>query len=224
MATKLPKTYAQSMRISRKPIKPLAEAAGRHQQARADAQEEDARPHRIYLTRYKGLEALVEANRDKIFKELSSLQSYTHIADWEVLGHLLAALPPAMLKRVYGLTEIPDLSVLFSKRPLRRLLANNSGLKAAGIDWNRFWEAKKDMKFQLGHNNYKSALALTLYLHIVRMSCDPAVAKEENFVEDLEVLKAANAILDYVAESIIQHHRLSIDEFWGAPHRGRRGP
>ena len=33
MATKLPKTYAQSMRITPAAIKPLAQAAGRHRQA-----------------------------------------------------------------------------------------------------------------------------------------------------------------------------------------------
>ncbi|MBL91575.1 MAG: hypothetical protein CMH56_07150 [Myxococcales bacterium] len=224
MATKLPKTYAQSMRITPKAIKPLAQAAGRHREARAQAQEDDARPHRIYLTRYQGLEALVEANKEKILKELSSLQSYDQVADWEVLAHLLAALPPAMLKRVFALSEIRELSVLFAKRPMRRLLSQNQGLVGVGIDWNRFQGAKKDMRFQLGHNNYKSSIALVLYLHVVRMSCDPKVQKDANFVEDLEVLKPANAVLDYVAESIIQHHRLAIDEFWGAPHRGRRGP
>ena len=224
MATKLPKTYAQSMRITPKPIKPLAQAAGRHQQARAQAQEEDAAPHRVYLTRYQGLEALVEANKDKILKELSSLQSYEQVADWEVLAHLVAALPPAMLKRVFGLFEIRELSVLFAKRPMRRLLAQNQALIQVGIDWNRFQGAKKDMRFQLGHNNYKSSIALVLYLHIVRMSCDPTIQKDTNFVGDIEVLNAANPILDYVTESIVQHHRLSIDDFWGAPHRGRRGP
>ena len=105
----------------------------------------------------------------------------------------------------------------------RQLLAGNQALKKAGMDWNRFMSAKKDLRFQLGHNNYRSAIALVFYLHTVRMSCDPDVKKDQNFVSDEPVLTAANAILDYVAESIITHHRLSVDEFWGAPHRGSKG-
>ena len=169
---------------------------------------------------YRGWEAWINANRDKILKELSMLQGYDAVRDWEVLGHLVAALPPAMLKRIYGLVEIRELSVLFGKRPLPRLLANNQALKAEGINWNRFNTAKKDLRFQLGHNNYKSALALVLYLYVIRMSCDPKVKKQENFVGDDEVLQPANAILDYVTESIVQHHRLSVDDFMSAPHRG----
>ena len=45
--------------------------------------------------------------------------------------------------------------------------------------------------------------------------------KKENFVNDIEVLEQANPILDYLTESIVQHHRLVIDRFKEAPHRNR---
>jgi len=143
------------------------------------------------------------------------------LADWEVLAHMVAALPPAMLKRIFALKEIAQLNVIFGKRPLRRLLEANQGLKQEGINWSVFTIAKKDMRFQLGQNNYKSSLALGLYLFIVRCSCDPKIIKKDNFVNDIEVLEQANPILDYVAESIVQHHRLAIDRFNEAPHRNR---
>jgi hypothetical protein len=219
MNRKPPKSYAESLRLTRKPILPLAVAAGRHQEARAQAQAGDQSLNQIFLTRYVGLEALIKEHREKIVKELSILQSKSDLADWEILGHVLAALPPAMLKRIFALSDISDLNVLFGKRPLRRLLSNNEGLKAAGIDWNRFSVAKKDLRYQLGQNNYKSALALVLFLHIVRLSCDPSIKKVENFVNDNDVLAHANILLEDIAEAIVKHHRLSLDRFLDAPHR-----
>ena len=149
------------MRITPAAIKPLAQAAGRHRQARAEAESGSAQPHQTFLTRYRGLEAMINANRDKILKELSMLQGYDAVRDWEVLGHLVAALPPAMLKRIYGLVEIRELSVLFGKRPLPRLLANNQALKAEGVVEPVQYRQER-FAFSARHNNYKSALALVL--------------------------------------------------------------
>ena len=219
MNRKPPKSYAESMRLTRKPVQPLAVAAGRHDEARAQALQGDEKPNQIFLTRYLGLEALITEHRDKIVKEISVLQSKSDLADWEVLGHLLAALPPAMLKRIFSLSEIASLNVMLGKRPVRRLLSNNEALKTAGIDWHRFNLAKKDLRFQLGQNNYRSSLALVLYLHVVRCSCDPKIRKVENFVNDNDVLQPSNVILEDVAEAIVKHHRLSLDRFLDAPHR-----
>ena len=221
MVRKPPKSYPQSLKFTPKAVSPLAVAAGRHQQAREEASKGDMPLHQVFLTRYIGLEALLKANREKIFKELSMLQSKSNLAEWEVLAHVVGALPPAMLKRIFALPEIAQLNVLFGKRPLRRLLEANQTLKQEGITWAVFTMAKKDMRFQLGQNNYKSSLALGLYLYIVRCSCDPKITKKDNFVNDIEVLEKANPILDYIAESVVQHHRLEVERFKEAPHRNR---
>ena len=221
MVRKPPKSYPQSLRFTPKAVSPLAVAAGRHQQAREEASKGEMPLHQVFLTRYVGLEALLQANRKKIFKELSMLQSKSDLADWEVLAHVVAALPPAMLKRIFALEEIAQLNVLFGKRPLRRILEGNQALREDRITWASFTMAKKDLRFQLGQNNYKSSLALGLYLYIIRCSCDPKISKKENFVNDIEVLEKANPILDYIAESVVQHHRLVVDRFKEAPHRNK---
>ena len=171
------------------------------------------------MKRYEGVAALLKANQEKINKELSILQSKSGLAEWEILSHVVAALPPAMLKRIFALKEIAQLNVLLGKRPLKRIIEGNQALQRDGIRWASFAMAKKDLRFQLGNNNYKSSLALGLYLYIVRCSCDPKITKKENFVNDIEVLEQANPILDYLTESIVQHHRLVIDRFKEAPHR-----
>lgn len=244
---KLPQTVADSLKL--KPAEPSVLVKARTHESKAEKlrqQDDEAnreslapekklrpgqkpekevegpRPHLEFLERWKVLEAAMGPITEKAKKEY-----FAKLAEepkpHQVLGHMLAQLPRPRLDALMKDPRLPALNVLFGHRPLQKIVADNELLQDLGVTWLVFVEAKRDLKFQLGIQSYKSAQAIALYLTILRAACDPKVRKTANFVSDVEVLDLGKDLLREVTTHLIAELQGAHDSFFAVGDRTAMG-
>jgi hypothetical protein len=180
------------------------------------------KPHLEFLERWRVLEAALGPIAEKAAKEYRAKlgeEPQPH----QVLGHLLANLPRPRLDALMRDERVPLLNVLFGHRPLQKVVVDNELLQDLGITWSTFVDAKRDLKFQLGIQSYRSAQALALYLTVVRAAVDPKVRKSANFVTDVEVLDVAKDLLREVTTHVIAELQAAHDSFFAVGDRAASG-
>jgi hypothetical protein len=180
------------------------------------------KPHLEYLERWKVLEAALGPITEKARKEYQAKLGEDP-RPHQVLGHLLAHLPRPRLDALMRDERLPKLNVLFGHRPLQKIVADNELLQDLGIGWPNFVDAKRDLKFQLGIQSYKSAQAIALYLTVIRAAVDPKVRKTANFVADVEVLDLAKELLREVTTHVIAELQGAHDSFFAVGDRAAQG-
>lgn len=180
------------------------------------------KPHLEFLERWKVLEAALGPISEKAQKEYRAKLGEDP-KPHQTLGHLLAQLPRPRLDALMKDPRIPALNVAFGHRPLQKVVADNELLQDLGVTWAVFLDAKRDLKFQLGIQSYKSAQAIALYLSIVRAAVDPKVRKTANFVTDVEVLDLAKDLLREVTTHVIAELQGAHDSFFAVGDRTAMG-
>jgi hypothetical protein len=180
------------------------------------------KPHLEFLERWKVLEAALGPISEKAKKEYAAKLG-EEPRPHQVLGHLLANLPRPRLDALMRDERLPKLNVLFGHRPLQKVVADNELLQDLGIGWLTFVDAKRDLKFQLGIQSYKSAQAIALYLTVIRAAVDPKVRKTANFVTDVEVLDVAKDLLREVTTHVIAELQGAHDSFFAVGDRAAQG-
>jgi hypothetical protein len=239
----LPRTVATSLQIQRPEPSVLVKARAHEskaEQLRQQAQEADilkdrlARnkkepgkdqdvsgpaPHLEFLERWRALEVAVTPIEPRVRKEYVAKLGRDDVKGHEVIGHLVGSLPRARLDLLCADPRIAALNVLLGHRPMQKVVDNNEMLQDAGIGFLRFVDAKRDLKFALGINTYRSAQAIALYLSVIRAAADPKVRKTANFVADTEVLDLATEILRDVMTHIIEEMQSAHDTFFAVGDR-----
>lgn len=180
------------------------------------------RPHLEFMERWQVLEAALGPVSEKATKEYQAKLGETPKAH-QVLGHLIANLPRPRLELLMQDPRLPALNVAFGHRPLQKVIADNELLQDLGITWLTFVDAKRDLKFQLGLNSYRSAQCIALYLTVIRAAADPKIRKTANFVTDEEVLDLAKGILREVTTHIIAELQNAHDSFFAVGDRAAVG-
>ncbi len=183
---------------------------------------EGPKPHLEYLERWKVLDAALGPISVKTQKEYVAKlgeEPKTH----QVLGHLIGSLPRPRLDALMADPRLPLLNVALGHRPLQKIVADNELLQDLGIGWLTFVDAKRDLKFQLGIQSYKSAQAIALYLTVIRAAVDPKVRKTANLVTDVEVLDLAKDLLREVTTHLIQELQGAHDSFFAIGDRSTVG-
>jgi hypothetical protein len=230
---KLPRTVPESLKIVKPDVGPLVKARTHERKAealrdegrRAATKPEDhdaPRPHLEFLERWKALEHTVTPIADRARHEWKNKLA-SDPREHEVIGHLIASLPRPRLDSLFKHPNISALNVALGHRDLRKVIEDNELLQDLAIDWLTFLDAKRDLKFQLGIQTYKSAQALALYLTVVRAACDPKVKKTKNFVTDAEVLTLAGDLLRDVTTHIIEEMQAAHDSFFAVGDRKQVG-
>ncbi|MCC7108799.1 MAG: hypothetical protein IT382_05895 [Deltaproteobacteria bacterium] len=194
-----------------------AEAQPRRKGA-APAEDEGPQPHLEFLERWKALEFTVTPIEARARHEWSN-RFGKEPREFEVIGHLIASLPRPRMDALFKDPRIAELNVLFGHRDLKGVIDDNELLQDLGIAFGTFVSAKRDLKFQLGIQTYKSAQALALYLTVVRAAADPKARKKKNFVTDREVLDLAGGILREVTTHIIEEMQGAHDSFFAVGDR-----
>ncbi len=241
---KLPQTVAESLKL--KPHEPSVLVKARTHEAKAEKlrhQEEVAtreklgpkdprdrnkapdkkapkapKPHLEFLERWAVLEAALGPITEKATKEYEAKLGETP-KPHQVLGHLLANLPRPRLDLLMRDPRLPALNVALGHRPLQKVIADNELLQDLGIGWLTFVDAKRDLKFQLGLNSYRSAQSIALYLTVIRAAVDPKVRKTHNFVSDVEILDLAKDLLREVTTHVIEELQGAHDSFFAVGDR-----
>lgn len=217
------------MQIVQADVGPLVKARTHERKAEALRDEakraadgEGPRPHLEYLERWVALEHAVtpiEGRARHEWRNKLGAEPRPH----EVIGHLIASLPRPRMDAIFRLPEVAALNVALAHRDLRSIVQDNELLTELGIDWSTFLDAKRDLKFQLGLQTYKSAQALAVYLTVVRAACDPKVRKKKNFVADEEILGLAGVLLRDVTTHIIEEMQAAHDSFFAVGDRKAQG-
>jgi len=176
------------------------------------------KPHLEFLERWAVLEAALGPITEKATKEYEAKLGETPKAH-QVLGHLLAMLPRPRLDLLMRDERLPALNVALGHRPLQKVIADNELLQDLGINWLTFVDAKRDLKFQLGQNSYRSAQAIALYLTVLRAAVDPKVRKTHNFVSDVEILDLGKDLLREVTTHVIAELQGAHDSFFAVGDR-----
>ncbi len=210
---KLPHSVPESLKLKPVEHSPLVKAKTHEHKAEKLRKDEDSSAHLEYLERFKALQEAVKQIDAKARHEWRGLLGVAEMKPHEVLGHLVAALPRARMDHLFQDERIGSLNVALAKRNLGKMIGDNELLQDWGIDFATFLSAKRDLKFQLGLNTYRSAQALALYLSLVRAACDPKVKKTVNLVKDEEILDLANGILRDVTTHVVQEMQLTKDGF-----------
>lgn len=244
---KLPHTVPESLRLTKPDPGPLVKArtherkaeelrTGRKEAdlalAKAEAEkrkkgappveDEGPRPHLEFLERWKALEHTVTPIEGRARHEWKNRFS-SDPREYEVIGHLIASLPRPRLDALFKDPRIAQLNVVLGHRDLAKVIGDNELLQDLGIDFATFVSAKRDLKFQLGIQTYKSAQALAVYLTVVRAAADPKVRKTKNFVTDREVLDPAGALLRDLTTHIIEEMQAAHDSFFAVGDRKQVG-
>jgi hypothetical protein len=235
--SKLPRTFPESLKLKPHDPSALVKARTHEKKAeklrdeakdaerRAERDDEDVdgpRPHLEYLERWKALEHTVtpiEGRARHEWKNKRGADPKPH----EVIGHLIASLPRPRLDSLFRDPRIAELNVLLHKRRIQQIVESNELLQDLGVTWLTFVDAKRDLKFQLGLQTYKSALALACYLTVIRAACDPKVRKKDNVVTDAEVLKIAGGLLRDVTTHIVEEMQDAHDSFFAVGDRAKVG-
>ncbi|MBI1946072.1 MAG: hypothetical protein HYS27_10270 [Deltaproteobacteria bacterium] len=245
--SKLPHTVPESLRLKKPDPGPLVKARTHEKKAeelRTDRKEADEalakaeaekrrkgappvedegpRPHLEFLERWKALEHTVTPIEARARHEWQNRFGDAP-REFEVIGHLIASLPRPRLDALCKDPRIAQLNVVLGHRDLVKVIGDNELLQDLGIDFATFLSAKRDLKFQLGIQTYKSAQALAVYLTVVRAAADPKVKKTKNFVTDREVLDPAGAILRDVTTHIIEEMQGAHDSFFAVGDRKQVG-
>lgn len=240
---KLPHTVPESLRIKKPDPGPLVKARTHERKAeelrterktadlalaKAEAdqrkkgappiEDEGPRPHLELLERWRALEHAVTPIEARARHEWHN-RFGDEPREFEIIGHLIASLPRPRMDALFKDPHIAQLNVVFGHRDLKGVIDDNELLQDLGIDFPTFVSAKRDLKFQLGIQTYKSARALALYLTVVRAAADPKVKKKKNFVTDREVLDVAGAILRDVTTHIIEEMQGAHDSFFAVGDR-----
>ena len=118
--------------------------------------------------------------------------------------------------------RIGELNRLLAKRTPVKLIERNEALAEQGIRHKDYLDAKRDLKFNLGLQAYKSSQALALFLTIVRYAADPKAKKHVSFVKDEEVLKAANGLMREIVTHVVEEMQLKYDDFFTVGDRATR--
>lgn len=209
----LPHSVPESLKLVPKEHSPLVKAKTHERKAEKLRDDESAPPHKEYLERYRALTEAVHSIDAKARHEWKGLLGKEDMKPHEVLGHMIGTLPRARMDVLFKDERIGALNVALSHRNLGKLIGDNELLEDWGIDFQTFLSAKRDLKFQLGLQTYKSAQALALYLTMIRAACDPKVKKTVNLVTDREVLDLANGVLREVTTHVVQEMQLTQDGF-----------
>lgn len=148
-------------------------------------------------------------------KEFQGKLARDEIGPHEVLGHLIGTLPRPRLDLIFKLEQIGQLNALILRpgRQIQKVIDHNEDLQDLGIRFLDFTNKRRDLKYSLGLQSYKSAQALALYFVVLWKAADPKVRKKENLVQDREVLDLANEILREVATHIIENMNLEKKNF-----------
>lgn len=226
---KLPHTVPDSLKIVKPDVGPLVKARTHEKKAeklrdeakRAD-EGEGPRPHLEYLERWKSLEFTVTPIEERAKHEYLGKLGHEP-KEHQIIGHLIASLPRPRLDAIMKSPDIAALNVAIGHRDIRKVVEDNELLQDLGIDWATFLDAKRDLKFQLGLQGYRSGQALAVYLTVVRAACDPKVRKTKNFVTDEEVLKHAGDLLRDVTTHIIEEMQNAHDSFFAVGDRKQVG-
>lgn len=234
--SKLPFTVAESLKI--KPPEPSVLVKARVHESRAEKlrqQQQDAkreaedgeavegpRPHLEFLERWKALETALTPIETKARKEYIAKLGHEP-KPHEVIGHLIGSLPRPRMDAIFKDPRLVELNVALGHRPLQKIVTDNELLQDLGINWRTFVDAKRDLKFQLGWQSYKSAQALAVYLTVIRAAVDPKVRKTANFVRDAEVLDLAKGLLREVMTHIIEELQMAHDSFFAVGDRAAVG-
>jgi len=176
------------------------------------------KPHLEFLERWLVLEAALGPITEKATKEYDAKLGESP-KPHQVLGHLIANLPRPRLDLLMRDPRLPALNVAFGHRPLQKVITDNELLQDLGITWLTFVDAKRDLKFQLGLNSYRSAQSIALYLTVIRAAVDPKVRKTANFVADVEILDIAKDLLREVTTHIIDELQGAHDSFFAVGDR-----
>ena len=226
---KLPHTVPKSLQIVKPDPGPLVKARTHERKAeklrdetrRADDGDEP-RPHLEFLERWKALEFAVGPTEDRAKHEYANKLGTTP-KEHEIIGHVIASLPRPRMDALFRDERIGALNVVLGHRDVKDVVEKNELLQDLGIDRRTFIDAKRDFKFQLGIQTYKSAQALAVYLTIVRAAADPKVRKNKNFVTDVDVLSLAGEILREVTTHIIEEMQNAHDSFFAVGDRKQVG-
>ncbi len=190
--------------------------------ASSDDRPDAPKPHLEFLERWKVLEAALGPVTEKAHREYVAKLG-EEPRPHQVLGHLLANLPRPRLDALMRDERWAKLNVVFGHRPLAKVVADNELLQDLGITWSTFVDAKRDLKFQLGIQSYRSAQAMAVYLTVVRAACEPKVRKTANFVTDAEVLDLAKDVLREVTTHVIACLQDAHDSFFAVGDRAAMG-
>lgn len=238
--SKLPRTFPESLKLKPHAPTPLVKARTHERKAEqlrqdaldAERQRERAddlsdapdgpRPHLEFLERWKALEHVVTPTEGRARHEWTNKLG-TEPKPHEVIGHLIASLPRPRLDALFRDPRIGELNVVLHKRRIQKIVESNELLQDLGITWLKFVEAKRDLKFQLGLQTYKSAQALACYLSVIRAAADPKVRKKDNVVSDTEVLALAGGLLREVTTHIIEEMQGAHDSFFDVRDRKAAG-
>jgi hypothetical protein len=221
--TRLPKSYPKSLRYTPKEEpSPLVKAKTHERKADEMRDDDTVAPHLEYLERWRALEQAMAKIEDKTRQELAFRLAKQDLGPHEILGHLIATLPKARTDRIWKDERISELNLLLAKRQPARLIGDNEMLQDLDVTFNKFLAAKKDLKFQLGLQAYKSGQALGLYLLVVRACCDPKVRKNKNLVKDEAVLEVACGLLRDVTTHVVEELQVQHDEFYKVGDRKER--
>jgi hypothetical protein len=221
--TRLPKSYPKSLKYAPKEEpSPLVKAKTHERKADELRDDDDAAPHLEYLERWLALEQAMEKAKELAKKEWAFRLAKEQLGPHEVLGHIIATLPKARTDRIFKDERISELNLLLAKRQPARIIGDNEMLQDEDVTFQKFLTAKKDLKFQLGLQAYKSGQAIGLYLLVVRAACDPKVKKVKNLVKDEDVLKVANGLLRDVTTHIVEEMQVQHDEFYKVGDRKER--
>ncbi|HEY4222720.1 MAG TPA: hypothetical protein VGO62_15295 [Myxococcota bacterium] len=222
---KLPHTVPKSLQIVKPDVGPLVKARTHEKKAEALRDEakradegEGPKPAAEFLERWKALEFAVGPTEDRAKHEYRNKLG-TEPKEHEIIGHVIASLPRPRMDALFRHENIGKLNVVFGHRDLNKIVVDNELLQDLGIDWRTFVDAKRDFKFQLGIQTYKSAQALAVYLTVVRAAADVKVRKTRNFVTDVEVLGLAGDILRDVTTHIIEEMQSAHDTFFAVGDR-----
>lgn len=215
---KAEKLRADTEAAQREKIGPAQRRPERLPLKKAAKEPEAPRPHLEFLERWKVLEAAMGPITEKAEKEYFA-KLHEVPKPHQVLGHLIANLPRPRLDLLMRDERLPALNVAFGHRPLQKVIDKNELLQDLSVTWLTFVDAKRDLKFQLGINSYRSAQAIALYLTVVRAAADPKVRKTHNFVSDVEILDLAKGLLREITTHIIEELQGAHDSFFAVGDR-----
>lgn len=209
----LPHSVPESLKLVQKEHSPLVKAKTHERKAEKLRDDEQASAHLEYLERFRALTEAVKSIDAKARHEWKGLLGVEEMRPHEVLGHMIGTLPRARMDVLFKDERIAALNVALSHRNVGKMIGDNELLEEWGIDFGTFLSAKRDLKFQLGLNTYRSAQALATYLTILRAAADPKVKKTVNVVKDEEILDLANGVLREVTTHVVQEMQLTQDGF-----------
>lgn len=224
--SKLPKTLPESFKYKKPEPSPLVKAQVHHKKAdklrkadrearKEEGEVDPTKPHLQFLERMKAMVAAMAPREELARKEFRGKLGKEDIGPHEIFGHVIATLPEARLKAILSMKEIGKLNALVLRpaRAIQKVIDDNEALQDLGISFRDFTAKRRDLKFGLGLQGYKSSQALGLYFVIIWKAADPKVRKGKNLVQDVEVLDLANQILREVATHIVEDMQVNKDKF-----------